>query len=117
MVPWVEIFKTLHIDSSDDDRKVPGTFKGRKVGIRKGLGMKKAAGAGFQERKGEKKVAKKQGKRRSLKNESGVGVGVGAMKPESKKPSPRKTLPRRKSASATDVETEEENPNDAMALR
>jgi len=112
-----EIYKTIPIDSSDDDRKVSGTFKGRKVGIRKGLGMKKAAGTGFQERKGEKKVAKKQGKRRSLKNESGVGVGVGAMKPESKKPSPRKTLPRRKSASATDVETEEENPNDAMALR
>ena len=110
-----EIFKTLHLDSSDDDRKVSGTFKGRKVGIRKGLGMKKAAGGGFQERKGEKKVAKKQGKRRSLKNESGGGVG--AIKPEGKKPSPRKTLPRRKSASATDVETEEENPNDAMALR
>lgn len=109
-----EIYKTLNLDSSDDEKKPgsgPGILKGRKPGIRKGLGMRKS---GPIEKKLEKKVLKKPGKRRSLKTEAGVAV-----KPEMgivKKPSPKKN-PRRKSVSATDVETEEENPNDPMALR
>ena len=109
-----EIYKTLNLDSSDDEKKSgsgPGILKGRKPGIRKGLGMRKS---GLLEKKPEKKVLKKPGKRRSLKLETGVSV-----KPETgivKKQSPKKN-PRRKSVSATDVETEEENPNDPMALR
>lgn len=108
-----EIFKALNLDSSDDEKKAPGgILKGRKSGIRKGLGLKRP---GVVEKRPEKKITKKPGKRRSFKLETSPAV-----KPETglvqKKPSPRKNQ-RRKSASATDIDTEEENPNDAMALR
>ena len=106
-----EIFKTqVHLDTSDDEKKTltPGMLKGRKPGVRKGLGVKKP---GLPEKKVDKK--KKTGKRRSLKSEL---TGTAGKEAGQKKPSPRKN-PRRKSASATDIETEEENPNDAMALR
>jgi len=119
-----EIFKTLAVDSSDEERKsavppaAPVGSKGRKGGTKKAanggvpsIGLKKT-GLALPEKKAEKKFSKKPVKRRTLKD-SLAGVKCNS----DRKTSPRKNQ-RRKSASATDIETEEENVgNDAVALR
>lgn len=111
-----EIFKTVKVDSSDEDKKPATTaaLKARKSGLKKGAaataGLKRSVAG---EKKPEKKSTKRPAKRRPVKTDSSS-----SLKTEQgiKKPSPRK-LHRRKSASATDIETEEEPPNDAMSLR
>jgi len=119
-----EIFKTLPVDSSDEERKpaatttTPIVSKGRKVGAKKAansgvpaIGLKKT-GPVLPEKKADKRFSKKPVKRRTLK-ESLAGLKSSS----ERKISPRKNQ-RRKSASATDIETEEENiGNDAVALR
>ena len=119
-----EIFKKLPVDSSDDDlgskliavtgakgRKASGSAasSAKKPSFPIGSNLKKG-GLVPPEKKVEKKLNKKPVKRRSTKDTL-TGLKV------DRKSSPRKNH-RRKSASATDIETEEEPPaNDANALR
>ena len=127
-----EIFARLNFDSSDDEKKPLGSSKTRKSigggGVKKTLGLKKAFTAG--EKRPEKKSLKKTLKRRSgqlsktesatVNASSGVTGGSSvANKTEAtvpaKKLSPRKG--QRRKSSVTDVDSEEENANDTMALR
>jgi hypothetical protein len=142
-----EIFKTLPIDSSDDEsraersklpasattnalphtkgRKASGsTLSSKKLSLatttagagstfkRGGSAGLSHGGSGLGDKKAEKKLNKKPVKRRTLKET----LQQGLKSDHSRKSSPRKNQ-RRKSASATDIETEEENVNDASALR
>ena len=141
-----EIFKTLPIDSSDDESRAERTklpasattnalphTKGRKASgstlsskklslatttagagstFKRGGSAGLSHGPGLGDKKAEKKLNKKPVKRRTLKET----LQQGLKSDHSRKSSPRKNQ-RRKSASATDIETEEENVNDASALR
>jgi hypothetical protein len=128
-----EIFARLNFDSSDDEKKPIGQ-KNRKPGVGVG-GVKKPLGAGVRkplnpgEKRLEKKCLKKTLKRRggSLTKAEPVSAGGGVTSTGSvaiskavdtavaKKLSPRKG--QRRKSSVTDVETEEENVSDSMALR
>lgn len=135
-----EIFARLNFDSSDDEKKPLGSAKARKpLGSSSGGGgVKKTPAAGFKkasfgaagDKRPEKKSLKKTLKRRSgqpAKSESSSALNAGGgaaavsgapSKTEAvpaKKLSPRKG--QRRKSSVTDVETEEENANDTMALR
>ena len=131
-----EIFARLNFDSSDDEKKPLGS-KGRKPSSSSGGGgggVKKTLTAGIRktfnpgEKRLEKKSLKKTLKRRSgtlskgdtssLGNSGGLTAGNAVSKTEAipaKKLSPRKG--QRRKSSVTDVETEEENASDTMALR
>jgi hypothetical protein len=136
-----EIFARLNFDSSDDEKTKPLGPKNRKPSGVGGGGVKKTPGTSgvrksfnsADKRSEGKKFLKKTLKRRGgpvAKSEptaSAIGVvaatggaassagGGKAVDVLAKKLSPRKG--HRRKSSVTDVETEEENANDTMALR